>query len=192
MDNLLFARIGGILIILLGIHQLGIIKFKTLEKTFKIGMKPKKTMNIFVAFAMGFTFSFAWTPCIGPALSSILILAGSSQNFLISNGLMLIYALGLTIPFLILGIFTNKALSWLSSHKKIMNYTVKIGAVILILMGIMMFTGKMNTITSYLSPSTTQKETVKTDKQTDTEEKKEPEKKDEEPRRTQLLKLPPF
>ena len=48
---LLFARIGGILIILLGIHQLGIIKFKTLEKTFKIGMKPKKTMNIFVAFA---------------------------------------------------------------------------------------------------------------------------------------------
>ena len=168
---LLFARIGGILIILLGIHQLGIIKFKTLEKTFKIGMKPKKTMNIFVAFAMGFTFSFAWTPCIGPALSSILILAGSSQNFLISNGLMLIYALGLTIPFLILGIFTNKALSWLSSHKKIMNYTVKIGAVILILMGIMMFTGKMNTITSYLSPSTTQKETVKTDKQTDTEKR---------------------
>ena len=186
---LLFARIGGILIILLGIHQLGIIKFKTLEKTFKIGMKPKKTMNIFVAFAMGFTFSFAWTPCIGPALSSILILAGSSQNFLISNGLMLIYALGLTIPFLILGIFTNKALSWLSSHKKIMNYTVKIGAVILILMGIMMFTGKMNTITSYLSPSTTQKETVKTDKQTDTEEKKEPEKKDEEPGNTEVPPL---
>lgn len=151
---LMFSRIGGALIVLLGIHQLGIIKFKTLERTFKIGMKPKKTMNIFVAFAMGFTFSFAWTPCIGPALSSILILAGSSQSFFISNLLMLVYALGLTIPFLILGLFTNKALSWLSSHKKIMNYTVKIGAVILILMGIMMFTGKLNSITSYLSPST--------------------------------------
>lgn len=176
---LLFARIGGILIILLGIHQLGIIKFKTLEKTFKIGMKPKKAMNVFVAFAMGFTFSFAWTPCIGPALSSILILAGSSQNFLISNGLMLIYALGLTIPFLILGIFTNKALSWLSSHKKIMNYTVKIGAVILILMGIMMFTGKMNAITSYLTPSTTQKETVKTEPKKDIENQDETNKKAE-------------
>lgn len=151
---LMFSRIGGALILLLGIHQLGIIKFKTLERTFKIGMKPKKAMNIFVAFAMGFTFSFAWTPCIGPALSSILILAGSSQSFLISNLLMLVYALGLTIPFLILGLFTNKALSWLSSHKKIMNYTVKIGAVILIFMGIMMFTGKLNSITSYLSPST--------------------------------------
>lgn len=176
---LLFARIGGILIILLGIHQLGIIKFQTLERTFKIGIKPKKAMNIFVAFAMGFTFSFAWTPCIGPALSSILILAGSSQNFLISNGLMLIYALGLTIPFLILGIFTNKALSWLSSHKKIMNYTVKIGAVILILMGIMMFTGKMNAITSYLTPSTTQKETVKTDKEKESNQKNPTESKDD-------------
>ena len=181
---LMFSRIGGALIILLGIHQLGIIKFKTLERTFKIGMKPKKAMNIFVAFAMGFTFSFAWTPCIGPALSSILILAGSSQSFFISNLLMLVYALGLTIPFLILGLFTNKALSWLSSHRKIMNYTVKIGAVILIFMGIMMFTGKLNSITSYLSPSTSEtsnassKEDTKHQEGNKTEEKQS-EKKDQ-------------
>lgn len=174
---LMFSRIGGALIVLLGIHQLGIIKFKTLERTFKIGMKPKKAMNIFVAFAMGFTFSFAWTPCIGPALSSILILAGSSQSFLISNLLMLVYALGLTIPFLILGLFTNKALSWLSSHKKIMNYTVKIGAVILILMGIMMFTGKLNSITSYLSPSSS----VTTTDKKETEQKDSTNKADEKP-----------
>lgn len=174
---LLFSRIGGVLILLLGIHQLGIIKFKTLERTFKIGIKPKKTMNIFIAFAMGFTFSFAWTPCIGPALSSILILAGSAQSFLISNLLMLLYALGLTIPFLILGIFTNQALSWLSSHKNIMNVTVKAGAIILILMGIAMFTGKMNTISSYLSPTPTSSQSSTPIK----EEQKQSEEKEKQP-----------
>lgn len=152
-NMLLFSRIGGILIILLGIHQLGFIKFNSLEKTFRFTLKPRKSMNIIIAFTMGFTFSFAWTPCIGPALSSILILAGSSQSLLISNLLMLVYALGLTLPFLILGLFTNKALAWISTHKKIMKYTVKIGAIILILMGIMMFSGKLNSITSYLSSS---------------------------------------
>lgn len=103
-------RAGGILIILLGIHQLGIIKFNTLEKTFRIQVKKKNIPTYLFAFGLGFAFSFSWTPCIGPALSSILLLANSSQSFLMSNLLMLTYALGLTIPFLILGIFTNKAL----------------------------------------------------------------------------------
>lgn len=185
-DNLaLFAKIGGILIVVLGLHQLGFLKFKTLERTFKIGMKPKKAMNIFVAFAMGFTFSFAWTPCIGPALSSILILASSSQSFWISNLLMLVYALGLTIPFLILGIFTNKALSWIAKHRNIMNYTVKIGAVILIFMGIMMFTGKMNSISNYLTPSTS--------KTSDTSTKpKEETPKSEAPKEEEKQETPPL
>lgn len=170
-NMLIFSRIGGILIILLGIHQLGFIKFNSLEKTFRFNLKPRKSMNVVIAFTMGFTFSFAWTPCIGPALSSILILAGSSQSLLISNLLMLVYALGLTLPFLILGLFTNKALSWISTHKKVMKYTVKIGAIILILMGIMMFSGKLNSITSYLSPSandTDQRTDKKEEKNTDT------------------------
>ena len=80
---------------------------------------------------MGFTFSFAWTPCIGPALSSILLLAASSGDFWYSNFLMIIYAFGFTLPFLVLGLFTNKSLNWLNSHCDIVKYTTKIGAVIL-------------------------------------------------------------
>ncbi len=157
-------RAGGILIILLGIHQLGIIKFNTLEKTFRIQVKKKNIPTYLFAFGLGFAFSFSWTPCIGPALSSILLLANSSQSFLMSNLLMLTYALGLTIPFLILGIFTNKALHWFSKYKRFVNYSVKIGAVILILIGIMMFTGKGNSISNYVSPIA-QNETAKEEKE---------------------------
>ena len=77
----LFVRIGGILIVLLGIYQLGFIKINFLQRTFRFSLKTDNKMNVMVAFIMGFTFSFAWTPCIGPALSSILLLAASSGDF---------------------------------------------------------------------------------------------------------------
>ena len=149
----LFVRIGGILIVLLGIYQLGFIKINFLQRTFRISLKTDNKMNVMVAFIMGFTFSFAWTPCIGPALSSILLLAASSGDFWYSNFLMIIYAFGFTLPFLVLGLFTNKALNWLNSHRDIVKYTTKIGAVILIIFGLMMFSGKLNTISNYMSPS---------------------------------------
>lgn len=148
----LFVRLGGILIILLGIYQLGFIKIDFLQRTFRFSMKTGNKMNVMMAFVMGFTFSFAWTPCIGPALSSILILAASSGDFWYSNFLMIIYALGFTLPFLILGLFTNKALNWLNSHRSIVKYTTKIGAVILIVFGLMMFSGKLNSISNYMAP----------------------------------------
>lgn len=149
----LFVRIGGILIVLLGIYQLGFIKMNFLQRTFRFSLKTDNKMNVMVAFIMGFTFSFAWTPCIGPALSSILLLAASSGDFWYSNFLMIIYAFGFTLPFLVLGLFTNKALNWLNSHRDIVKYTTKIGAVILIIFGLMMFSGKLNTISNYMSPS---------------------------------------
>ena len=149
----LFVRIGGILIVLLGIYQLGFIKINFLQRTFRFSLKTDNKMNVMVAFIMGFTFSFAWTPCIGPALSSILLLAASSGDFWYSNFLMIIYAFGFTLPFLVLGLFTNKALKWLNIHRDIVKYTTKIGAVILIIFGLMMFSGKLNTISNYMSPS---------------------------------------
>lgn len=152
-DNMtLFVRIGGVLIMVLGFYQLGFIKINFLQRTFRISLKAGSKMNVVMAFIMGFTFSFAWTPCIGPALSAILILAASSGDFWYSNFLMIIYALGFTLPFLVLGLFTNKALNWLNSHRDIVKYTTKIGAIILVIFGLMMFSGKFNSISNYMSP----------------------------------------
>lgn len=127
-------------------------------------VSEKGSVNAVIAFLMGFTFSFAWTPCIEPALSSILLLASSSGSLWVSTFLMIVYALGFTIPFLILGLFTGKVLHWISNHKNIMKIAVKLGAVILIAIGLMMFTGKMNTISSYMS--TSDKATAKKDTDT--------------------------
>jgi cytochrome c-type biogenesis protein len=151
-NKLLFTRIGGILIVLLGLFQLGIFEFKFLQKERKIHVNlADKKINPVIAFIMGFTFSFAWTPCIGPALSSVLIMASGATTSLAGNMLVFVYALGFLIPFLVLGLFTTKALNFLKSKQKLLKYTIKAGGVILIIMGIMTFTGWMNGISGYLN-----------------------------------------
>jgi cytochrome c-type biogenesis protein len=100
---------------------------------------------------MGFTFSFAWTPCVGPALSSVLILASSAKSSMIANLLIILYSLGFVIPFLLIGLFTTQVLSFLKAKQKLLKYTVKIGGILLIIIGIMTFTGWMNGISKYLN-----------------------------------------
>lgn len=108
-------------------------------------------MSPVTALIMGFTFSFAWTPCVGPALTSVLLMAGSAQTS--GTGFLLIgvYTLGFILPFLAAGIFTAQLLGFFRRHMKVVRYTVKVGGVLMILMGALMFTGKMNDITGYLS-----------------------------------------
>lgn len=132
----IIAIIGGVIIIILGLFQLKIIKFKFLQKErkLKININPNK-MNPLVAFLMGFLFSFAWTPCVGPALSSVLIMASSADSMLLGNMLVLIYAIGFIIPFLILGLFTGEVLNFLKQKQNVLDKIVKIGGILLILVG---------------------------------------------------------
>lgn len=131
------ARIGGAIIILLGLQQLGILKIGKLNQTFQLKSPvAKQSMNIFIAFVMGFTFSFAWTPCIGPAMTSILVLSANASSMMQGILLACLYALGLSLPFLLVGLFTDVLLVKLQSYKKYMNVAVKIGAVLMIGMGV--------------------------------------------------------
>lgn len=148
----LFTRIGGILIVVLGLFQLGIFELKFLQRERKFHLNLNKMeVNPLAALVLGFTFSFAWTPCIGPALSSVLILASGAKDSALGNWLVVVYTLGFVIPFLILGLFTTTVLGFLNKHKKLLKYTIKAGGIILIIMGIMTFTGWMNGISSYLN-----------------------------------------
>lgn len=132
----IFLEIGGIIIVILGLFQLGIIKvdFLNKEKKLKINFNPNK-MTKKTAFLMGFLFSFAWTPCVGPALSSTLIMASTASTALIGNLFVLVYAIGFLLPFIILGLFTTKVLNIIKRRQNILNYIVKIGAIIIIVMG---------------------------------------------------------
>lgn len=160
-NKLLFTRVGGIIIIFLGLFQLGIFDFAFLQKEIKININfADKTMNPFLALIMGFTFSFAWTPCIGPALSSVLIMASGASTTMTGNLLVFVYALGFLIPFLLLGLFTTQVLNFLREKQKILKYTIKIGGVILVMIGIMTFTGWLNGVSTYLNSISTRQQST--------------------------------
>ena len=131
-----FLEVGGILIVLLGLFQLGIIKadFLNKEKKLKFNFNPNK-MTKKTAFLMGFLFSFAWTPCVGPALSSTLIMASTASSAILGNLLVLVYALGFLLPFLVLGLFTTKILNLIKRKQQFLQVVVKVGAVLIIIMG---------------------------------------------------------
>jgi cytochrome c-type biogenesis protein len=151
-NKLLLTRAGGIVIILLGLFQLGIFDLSFLQKERKININlTDKKMNPVMALIMGFTFSFAWTPCIGPSLSSVLIMASGATTSVIGNILVFVYAIGFLLPFLLLGLFTTKVLNFIKSKQKFLKYTIKAGGAILIIMGVMIFTGWMNGISGYLN-----------------------------------------
>ena len=151
----IFLEVGGILIVILGLFQLGILKvdFLNKEKKLKINFNPNK-MTKKTAFLMGFLFSFAWTPCVGPALSSTLIMASTASTALIGNLFVLVYALGFLLPFIILGLFTTKVLNIIKRKQNILNYVVKLGALIIIFMGIFV------SYTGFTMESIKDKETV--------------------------------
>lgn len=152
-SSLLFARIGALIMIFFGLYQLGVFgKAAVLEQERRLPFRLDKwAVNPFAALLLGFCFSFAWTPCIGPALTGVLLMASSSSSA--AKGFLLIgvYVLGFVLPFLLVGIFTSTVLRLFRKYRGVIRYTVKIGGVLLILMGIMTLTGWMNGFTSYLS-----------------------------------------
>lgn len=151
-NKVLFGRIGGIIIIIMGLVQLNIIKlnFLNIEKRVHLNIDPNK-MNPLIAYIMGFTFSFAWTPCVGPALSSVLILASNVGNTFVGNFFVLIYTLGFIIPFIILGLFTAETLNFFKEKRKLVRYTIKIGGIILVIIGVMTFTGTFAAFSRFLN-----------------------------------------
>lgn len=150
-NQLLFARVGGILIFLFGLYQLGMFGTSSvLERDRRLPLSfDKLAMSPFSALLMGFTFSFAWTPCVGPALASVLIMAASAKA--LGFALIGVYTLGFVLPFLAVGFFTTTVLEFFKTHRNIAKNMVKIGGVLMMLMGIFMFTGRMNAVTGYLS-----------------------------------------
>ena len=152
-NRMLLARAGGIIIILFGLYQLGFFgTSKVLGNEHRLPFQMESiTSSPLTAFVMGFTFSFAWTPCVGPALTSVLIMAGSAETSFKGFLLIGVYTLGFILPFLLAGIFTARLLGFFRKHMSIVRYTAKAGGVLMILMGLLMFTGRMNDITGYLS-----------------------------------------
>ena len=138
----IFRIIAGVIIIFFSLQILGIINFKFMNKDIKI-FTDEYNRRLTFPLLMGVAFGFGWTPCIGPILGSILVLAATEES--ISKGTLLLsfYSLGLAIPFIISGILIDKFLFFSKSLRKYILTITKVGGTILLLTGIAILTGQL-------------------------------------------------
>lgn len=171
-NQIWFARIGGVIVILFGLYQMGFLgKSYFLGKERRLPFKMDLlAMSPVTALVMGFTFSFAWTPCVGPALASVLLMTASAATKVTGFLYIAVYTAGFVLPFLAVGLFTTTLLEFFKSHMKVVHYTVKIGGILMIFMGILMLTGKMNAVSGALSSTETQEEATEAESESEEEE----------------------
>ena len=150
----IIIQVGGILIIAFGLFQLGVFRPMALEQDRRIRFPLQKlAMSPLVALVFGFTFSFAWTPCVGPALASVLLMAGSADTALQGFALIGLYTLGFVLPFLAVALFAGVLLQLFQKHRNVVRYTVKVGGALLVVIGLLMVTGWMDTLSGSLASS---------------------------------------
>ena len=140
--------IAGIVIIILSLHIIGIINLKFLNYEKRIEANISK--NFFSPILIGMAFAFGWTPCIGPILGSILILASTEES--LARGILLLcfYSIGLAIPFILSGYLIQKFLIFSKNFKKNINKVSKIGGAILLITGILIITNQLQALGYYL------------------------------------------
>ena len=144
----LIRIIGGILIIILGIHLTGLFRIRSLEFEKRIHIQ-KKPIHFLGTFVIGMAFGAGWSPCIGPLLGSILIVAGSQET--VGQGMVLlgVYSAGLALPFVIISVFINFLLVFMKRASKVLKYVNVVAGILLILVGLVLVTNKLYLFSSW-------------------------------------------
>jgi len=151
--KIIFQKVMASILVLIGLHISGLIniKFLNYEKRIQIKTNSDKTLKSFntwskylLPFLTGCAFAIGWSPCIGPILAGILVMASTSA--ILSKGflLLLTYSLGLGIPFILAAILSGFFFKFISKYRKIFKYTETISGIIIILAGILLFFDKIN------------------------------------------------
>jgi cytochrome c-type biogenesis protein len=137
----LIRYLGGAIVIIFGLHLLGVINIKELnfERKIHLNQKPVHLMGTFV---IGMAFGAGWSPCIGPLLGSILIVAGSQDTVVKGMVLLGIYSAGLAIPFILISLFINRLLDIMRRATRVISYINKISGILLIVLGILLITDR--------------------------------------------------
>lgn len=135
--------IGGLLIVILGIHLTGLFRIRGLEFEKRVNIK-RKPLYFLGTFVVGMAFGAGWSPCIGPLLGSILIMAGSQETVWQGIILLGLYSAGMALPFIIISIFINFMLILLKRVSKALKYINVAAGILLILAGLSLMANKIN------------------------------------------------
>ncbi|MCY6485559.1 cytochrome c biogenesis protein CcdA [Clostridium aestuarii] len=144
----IFRKIGGILIIIFGLHTMGVFRISFFYREKRLLNFNKGNWNL-SSILMGMAFATGWTPCIGPILSSILIYAGSTSDLGKGIVLLVFYSAGLAVPFLLTALLMDKASNYIRKLYKYFPVISIISGLLLIVMGVMTFTNKLTLLNKY-------------------------------------------
>lgn len=147
-------KISGLLIIIFGLQMAGILKLRFLMMEKRWEAKQTGEKNVWRSFILGMSFGAGWTPCVGLALSSILLLAGSSNTVYSGMLMLFVYSLGLGIPFLAISLIITYSLNIVKKINRSLGLLSLINGWILIGMGLLLYTGQLQKISAWLSSFT--------------------------------------
>lgn len=140
--------IGGALVILFGLLTIGLLRPGWLQRDLRLHVDLRGGRPI-AAYALGLSFAFGWTPCIGPVLGAILTVSASTSTAANGVALLGLYSLGLGVPFLLSALFADKALARLRSARRAGRQLQRAAGVVMVAMGVFMITGKMTEISAW-------------------------------------------
>lgn len=142
----ILTKVAGVLIVILGLHLVGILKIKWLNYEKRLEIK-RFSPGLFGAFLIGLAFAFGWTPCIGPILAGILALAATQETVIKGMFLLAVYSLGLGIPFIITGFGVGLFMRFFQRYKRFIRWGEIISGLLLIAIGVLIF---FNNLTALL------------------------------------------
>ncbi len=144
------GRVGGTVIIVLGLHTIGLLSIPYLEVKHGMDYSRTRKASYFTSLILGGAFGVGWTPCVGPILAAIFVLAGTSASAAQGALLLTIYSLGLALPFLITGLFTGTVSKFIRSANKYFGVVNIVSGVLLIILGIVVFTNNFQRLIAFI------------------------------------------
>jgi len=146
----LLSKIAGIVVIIFGLHLTGLLKIKALYADKRLH-EVKGGATAVGSFAVGFAFAFGWTPCIGPILATILVLAGAQGTVWKGVVLLAVYSLGLAVPFLLTSLGVDRFLAFYGRFRRHLHAVEVCSGVLLIAIGVLIFLNNLRLLSGYLS-----------------------------------------
>lgn len=155
VSNLLAENIGilskgaGVIIVLFGLHYMGLFKigFLNFEKRFHLENKPSGLVGSYI---LGLAFAFGWTPCVGPVLATILMVAASSEEIMYGTSLLAVYAAGIGLPFMAAAFAVKPFMTFLGKFRKHMHKVELAIGGLLVITGIAIFTGSLAEVSNWI------------------------------------------
>lgn len=142
------ARIGGVVVIVFGLHTMGVISIPFLNYDTRRQERPDPSMGYLSSALMGVFFSAGWAPCVGPVLGAVLTLALNTGNLTQGVVLLSAYSVGLAIPFLLAALGIGRVASLMREHRQVVRYLSIATGVVLVIVGVMLFTGTLERLAS--------------------------------------------